>query len=312
MSGDKPEIGFVGLGVMGAGMALTLLREGFTVRGYDVSLDKVDALEKHGLIPARSLSQVATPLVFLSLPRAINVEEVLFGNDGLSDKLKSGSIVVDTSTISVSASRSLATRLAAIGIHFVDAPVSGGKKGAAEGKLSCMVGGSAETFAAVEPILSVIAGAALVHIGPTGAGLLCKACNQIVQAGTMLGVAEAIALCRKAEVDPDRVRGAMLGGAARSHMLENHAKRLIDRAFEPGFRSELMLKDLGVVLETCRDHGVFAPIVALAEQLFGSHCARNRGSFDWSSIGLLFQEMSNCDAYPRNAQVHLSSRDGGE
>jgi 2-hydroxy-3-oxopropionate reductase len=234
-------------------------------------------------------------VVFLCLPDAPDVEGVLFGPDGLAEGLRSGSIVVDTSTISATSARAFAKRLAASDVAFLDAPISGGQEAAEQGTLSCMVGGERDVLEACRPLFECIA-KNIVYVGASGAGQICKTCNQIAVTGAMLGIAEAIALAVKQGIDPMVVRDALLGGSAKSVVLERHGKRLIERTFEPGFRSVLMRKDLRVALKTGQDQGVFMPTTALALQLLEALCNSGRAELDWSSLGALVQELSGIQA----------------
>jgi 2-hydroxy-3-oxopropionate reductase len=217
------------------------------------------------------------------------VEQVVFGAGGLAEGLASGSYVVDTSTIAATTARGLAQRLAAQGVTFLDAPISGGQQGAETGTLACMVGGAAEAVAAVrEPMAAFCK--TVTHVGDVGAGQTVKACNQVAVAGALLGVADAIALARSQGVDPKVMRDVLLGGTARSFVLEKHGQRVIDGDFKPGFRARLMRKDLRIALETARGGGAALQGAGVAAALLDELCESGRAELDWAALGLLVQE----------------------
>ena len=178
---------------------------------------------------------------------------------------------------------------------LVDSPVSGGPKGAADGTLACMLGGDEAVIARCMPVLQAI-GKTFVHVGPTGAGQVVKACNQLVIVATVLGVAEAIALCKKTGIDPAKMREALLGGSAKSFVLENHGKRILEGTLAPGFRAALMHKDVKLALAAGRDAGVFMPTTALGAQLLGALCNTGREGLDSAAMGLVIQELSGIRA----------------
>lgn len=286
------RVGFVGLGAMGSGMAACLLRRGWRVRVFARRPEAARALLEAGAQEAASPASLASScrLVFLSLPDAAAVEEVLFaGASPLADALVSGSCVVDTSTIAASSAQRFGERLGDRGCFLLDAPVSGGQQGAQDGTLACMVGGDAAVLEACREALGAFC-KTVTHVGPLGAGQTVKACNQVAVAGALLGVADALALARAQGLDLHRVRDVLLGGTARSVPLEKHAPRIIDGQFAPGFRARLMRKDLRVALETARDHHAALPAASLAEQLLDQLCEAGRGDWDWSALALQAQQ----------------------
>jgi len=287
------RVGFIGLGVMGKSMARNILKAGFPLTVHNRSRGKAEELAQEGARVAASPAEVAvgSDVVVLSLPDTPDVEAVLFGPGGVLAGTHDGLTVIDTSTISGTATAAFAARLAARGVAMVDSPVSGGPKGAADGTLSCMLGGDAAVIARCMPVLQAV-GKTFVHAGPSGAGQVVKACNQLVLVATLLGVSEAVALCKKAGVDPAKMREALLGGSAQSFVLQNHAKRLLDGTLQPGFRAALMHKDVKLALATGRDTGTFMPATALGAQLFGALCATGRAGPDSAAVGLLIQELS--------------------
>jgi 2-hydroxy-3-oxopropionate reductase len=289
--GKDDGIGFIGLGVMGAGMARCLLRAGYPLQVFARRDDAAQAAVAAGARRAATPAALAREcrLVFLCLSDDAAVQDVLFGPQGLAGALPLGSCVVDTSTIAATSSRSFAQRLSAQGVSYLDAPISGGQQGAETGTLACMVGGPAETVAACRDVMSAMC-KTITHVGDVGAGQTVKACNQVAVAGAMLGVADAIALAKSQGVDPKVMREVLLGGTARSFALEKHGQRIIDGDFRPGFRARLMRKDLRIALATAQAGGAQLQAAALAEKLVGELCDGGRAEMDWNTVGLLVQE----------------------
>lgn len=291
--GAHCAIGLVGLGSMGAGMAHCLLGKGYRVHVFARRPQAASPFVEAGATAAASPAEIAAQcgLVFLSLPDADAVEEVLFAPGGLAQALRPGSCVVDTSTIAATSAREFGDRLARQDIAFLDAPVSGGQAGAASGTLGCMVGGPAAVVDACREVMSAFC-KTVTHVGALGAGQTVKACNQVAVAGAMLGVADAIALAKSQGVDPTLMREVLMGGAARSFPLEKHAPRIVDGAFAPGFRAVLMRKDLRLALETARAAGAVLPGAQVAEQLLHALCEGGRGEWDWCAMALQVQQQS--------------------
>jgi 2-hydroxy-3-oxopropionate reductase len=287
------SIGFIGLGVMGAAMARNLLKAGFAVTVHNRSRAKVDALVHDGAADGGSPDGVArtSEVVLLCVPDTVDVERVLFGADGVAQGIKPDATVIDCSTIAATATVEFARRLKERGAHMLDSPVSGGPKGAQDGTLSCMIGGEAAILERCMPVFRAI-GKTFTHVGGNGAGQACKACNQLVIVGTMMAIAEAFALARKMDIDPYQVREALLGGSAQSFVLQNHGKRLLDGTLQPGFRANLMLKDIKLAADAGRDTGAFMPVTALGAQLLAALCNSGRAGFDNAALGLLFEELS--------------------
>ncbi|GIX10979.1 NAD(P)-dependent oxidoreductase [Elioraea sp.] len=288
------RVAFIGLGVMGAAMADNIRRAGFALTVHTRSRAKARALEADGARWADTPAEAArgAACVCLCLPDTPDVETVLFGPEGVAGGIARGAVAIDFSTISATAAAGFAVRLAAErGAWLLDVPVSGGPAGAREGTLTCMIGGAAEAVAAADPVLRAV-GRTLTHLGPPGAGQVCKAANQLLVAATLLAVSEALALGRKAGLDPTAMRAALLGGSARSFVLENHARRIIEGNDSPGFRAALMRKDLRLAAAATRDHGVFAPATALAAQMLEAMVATGRGDRDCSALGALVAELS--------------------
>src|SRR5262249_38820863 len=242
------RIGFIGLGIMGRPMARNLLGAGSDLVVHSRSPGPVDELVNEGARRAESPAEVAasSDVVILMLPDTPDVETVLFGPEGVVTEVGDGALVIDMSSVEPLATRRFAERIGEAGAEMLDAPVSGGEKGAIDGTLSIMIGGSAEAVERAMPLFEVLGGS-IVHVGPSGAGQICKACNQLVVGATIEAVAEALALAERCGVDAVMVRQALLGGFAGSRVLEVHGQRMLDRTFEPGFRARLHLKDAGIV-----------------------------------------------------------------
>ncbi len=288
------RIAFIGLGVMGAAMAANLRRAGYGLAVHSRRRASAATLEAAGAAWAATPAEAArgAAAICLCLPDAPDVEAVLFGPGGVAAAAGAGTLVVDFSTIAASAAAGFAARLeAGGGAAWLDSPVSGGPAGARDGTLTCMVGGSAAAFAAARPLLGAV-GRTITHLGPAGAGQVCKSANQLLVATAIQAVAEALALGRKAGLDPAVMRQALLGGSARSFVLENHGQRMIDGVTQPGFRAELMRKDTRLAAAAVRDHGVFAPATALAAQMMEALVNSGRGAQDCATLGALVDDLS--------------------
>ena len=227
------------------------------------------------------------------VPDSPDVELVLEGPDGVFSAMQAGTIIIDMSSIVPGVARRLADRARALGGAMLDAPVSGGEIGAVQGTLSIMVGGEAADFAAVKPILDVMGNPEkVVHVGESGAGQMCKLCNQMVIGGTLAVVAEALALARKSGVDAFKVREALLGGFAQSRVLEVHGERALKGTFKPGFKTHLYAKDMRNVISTLAEHNVPAPVTAVVQQLLHATMAAGHGEDDNSVMAKTIFEMA--------------------
>ena len=285
------RVGFVGLGVMGKPMARNLMRAGFALRAHSRSSPPVDALEADGAVRASSPADVAasSDVVITMVPDTPDVERVLFGDRGVVAGAAEGVLVIDMSTIDPIATRSFAERLAANGVAMLDAPVSGGQVGAEAGTLSIMVGGPEESFERARPLFEAM-GSTIVHVGPSGAGQVAKACNQLVIASAVEAVGEAFVLAAKAGVDPAKVREALLGGFAGSKVLELHGQRMLDGAFDPGFRSALMAKDGRIVLEAAERLGAPIPAFRAVAERLDAMLPAGRGELDYAALVTLLED----------------------
>ena len=291
-----PQIGFIGLGLMGKPMALNLCKKGFEVLVHNRSRSAVEAVVAAGARPAGSPAEVArsAKIIITMLPDGPDVEKVLEGKDGVFGAMQRGSVIVDSSTIAPDIARRLAARARELGSAMLDAPVSGGEIGAIDGTLTFMVGGDAAALESVREVLSAMGKPErIVHVGDSGAGQICKVCNQIVLGGTMSVVAEAIALSRKAGVDPMKVRAALMGGFAQSRVLEVHGERMITGNWKPGFKAKLFRKDLGIATQTLRDNDVPALTSAVVSQLVNAQIAAGEGEEDYSGIAKVIFRLSS-------------------
>jgi 2-hydroxy-3-oxopropionate reductase len=295
LPGMKETIGFIGLGLMGRPMAKNLLKAGYPLVVTSRSRGPVDDLVAAGARAAASPADIArqTTRIITMVPDSPDVELVLEGADGVFSAMQPGTIVIDMSSIAPGTARRLANRARALGGSMVDAPVSGGDIGAIQGTLSIMVGGDAADVAAVKPILEVMGNPEkVVHVGDSGAGQLCKLCNQMVIGGTLAVVAEALTLARKSGVDAAKVRDALLGGFAQSRVLEVHGERALKGTFKPGFKTHLFAKDMRNVVSTLAEHQVAAPVTAVVQQLLHATMAAGHGEEDNSVLARTVFEMA--------------------
>lgn len=265
-----PErVGFVGLGIMGRGMAANLLAAGHDLVVHNRTAERMRPLADQGASTAGTARELAmaADVIFICVSDTPDVDNVLFGLEGVAAGLRPGSLVVDMSTISPAATRLFATRLAERDVGYLDAPVSGGSEGAAQGTLSIMVGGADDDLERARPYLDAM-GSKITHVGPVGAGQTCKLVNQILVVVNMLGVAEGLLLAQAGGLDLEKTIEAVAGGAAGSWMLSNRAPQVIRRDWTPGFTVDLQQKDLRLVLETADASGVPAVGTGLVAQLY--------------------------------------------
>ncbi len=294
-------IGFIGLGLMGKPMARNLLTRGYSLIVHSRSPGPVDELVADGATRAGSPAEVARRArrIVTMLPDSPDVESVLEGPDGVFSAMQPGTILIDTSSISPAVARRLAEAARARGAAMLDAPVSGGEIGAINATLSIMVGGDPDAFAQVRPILEGMGNPErIVRIGDSGAGQICKVCNQMVIGGTLAAVSEAFALARKAEVDVAKVRDALLGGFAASRVLEVHGERILNGNYTPGFRARLYAKDYRIASETLAAHAAPAPVAALVQQLVTALVAAGRGDDDYSALATVIFRMAGLSDTP--------------
>jgi 3-hydroxyisobutyrate dehydrogenase len=260
-------VGFIGMGIMGSAMAANLVAAGHEVKVWNRTTAKADAVDGAEVAASPANLAAACSPVMICVSDSADVEEVVVGPNGVLSGIKSGSVIVDHSTISPAVTRRLADTARAAGGSWLDAPVSGGSEGALRGTLAIMVGGERDAVEAAEPFMRAYA-SSITHVGPVGAGQLCKLVNQILVAINELAVSEAILFAQAAGLDLGTTLEAVKGGAAGSWMLSNRGPQMIARDWSPGFTIDLQQKDLRLVLETAADLDLPLPATAFASQLY--------------------------------------------
>ncbi len=273
------RIGFVGLGIMGQGMAHNLLKAGFPLRVWNRTPARMDSLIEAGAEAGSSPADVAanSDITIVCVSDTPDVERVVLGDDGVLQGATAGSLVVDCSTISPQATREIAARLAEQNVHMLDAPISGGSEGAANGTLSIMVGGPAAQFERALPAFEAM-GKTITHVGDTGAGQTVKLVNQVLVVGNCLAMCEALLLAQAGGVDLQKTFDAISQGAAGSWMFTNRAPQIMARDWRPGFTIDLQQKDLRLVLEAADQSGVPIPATSLIFNLYRTLEAQGLGS----------------------------------
>jgi 3-hydroxyisobutyrate dehydrogenase len=281
------------MGTMGAAMAANVARAGFPLTVWNRTPGRAGVPISEGATEAGRPADVAadSDIIVICVSDTPDVEQVLFGDDGLASSLAEGALVIDCSTIAPAATREFAERLASSGVSLVDAPVSGGSEGAEKGTLTIMVGGNDAEVARAMPVLEAM-GSSITHMGPSGAGQATKAVNQVILSGVYLGVAEGMVLAMKSGLDAEKVAGALAGGAAGSWVLNNRSGRMIDNEYPLGFRIALHLKDLTIALELAREVGAALPVTAMASQIESGLVARGHGDDDNSALARAVREWS--------------------
>jgi 3-hydroxyisobutyrate dehydrogenase len=294
---DKTRVGFVGLGTMGGAMAANAARAGFEVSAWNRTPGRAGELEELGVAILASPKAVAaaSDIVITIVSDTPDVEAVLFGVDGVAAGAKPGSLVVDMSTISPSGTRDFAARLAANGVAMLDGPVSGGSEGARKGTLSIFIGGDAADLERARPVLQSL-GTTITHCGPIGSGQAVKAVNQVILAGTYLGVAEGIVLAKKAGLDIDQTVAALSGGAAQSWVLTNRSGRMKDNDYPLGFKVALHRKDLGIALSMARELGASLPVSALCEAIEAGLIGQGHQDDDMSAVARSIRALSGLES----------------
>ena len=292
------KIGFIGLGIMGAPMALHLINAGHELTYVKRSKTNADiaASSAKGVATAKEVAQ-ASDVVILMLPDTPDVQAVLFGDNGVAEGLSKGKLVIDMSSISPIETKAFAAKIEALGCDYVDAPVSGGEVGAKAASLTIMVGGSEAAFARAQPLFEKM-GKNITHVGAVGAGQTTKVANQIIVALNIAAVGEALLFASKAGADPAKVRQALMGGFASSRILEVHGERMIKRTFNPGFRIGLHQKDLGLALAGAKSMGVALPQTASAAQLMQTCAAQGWDQLDHSALVKALELMAHHPVAP--------------
>ncbi len=286
-------VGVIGLGVMGAPMARNLVEAGFDVVGYSRSPGPVERLVAAGGRAGTSVADVTAQAdaLFTVLPDSPDVEDVVLGPDGVLAHAREGLLLIDSSTVRPETSRTVAEAARTLGVHPLDAPVSGGEKGAVDGTLSIMVGGRETDFAAARPLFDAV-GATVVHVGGDGAGQTVKAANQMIVAGVIALVSEALVLLEASSVPAGAALDVLRGGLAGNQVMNVKGAGMLARAFEPGFRIDLHHKDLGIALAVARAAGVAVPTTGVVAQLMAAASARGLGALDHSALLLLVEQLA--------------------
>ena len=290
-------IGFIGLGIVGRPMAKNLLKAGYPLVVHNRSRAPADELVRAGARASTSPREVAAQCEVLvtMLPNSPDVEQVALGKDGIIEGARRGLVYVDMSTISPIVSQKVGKALAASGVTMLDAPVSGGEKGAIDATLSIMVGGDKAVFDAVLPIFKAM-GRTITHLGPLGFGGFTKLANQIIVAGNLTALAEALTLAKKAGLDRDLTLTALAGGLAGSKCLEQKRSNYLANAYTPGFKIDLHYKDLGLIMESARALGVPLPTTAVVQELFNALRVKGRGGLDHSAVITLLEDLAGVSA----------------
>jgi 2-hydroxy-3-oxopropionate reductase len=286
-------IGFIGLGIMGRPMAKNLLKAGHPLLVHNRSRAAVDDLAKAGARAASSPKDVAAQcdILITMLPNSPDVELVALGKDGIIEGAGRGLILADMSTISPIVSQKVGAALAEKGVKMLDAPVSGGEKGAIDGALSIMVGGDEAVFEAVLPVFQAM-GKTITRLGPLGAGGFTKLANQIIVAMNLTALGEALTLAKKAGLDRELTLTALGGGLAGSKCLDQKKANYLASTYNPGFKIDLHYKDLGLIMDAARSLGVPLPATAVVQELFSALRVKGRGGLDHSGVITLLEDLA--------------------
>jgi 2-hydroxy-3-oxopropionate reductase len=286
-------IGFIGLGIMGRPMARNLLKAGHSLVVHSRSRGPVDEIVKAGATAAASPKEVAgqCDVLITMLPNSPDVEQVALGPNGIIEGARRGLLFADMSTISPIVSKKVGAALAPKGVAMLDAPVSGGEKGAIDGALSIMVGGDKAVFERVLPIFQAM-GKTITLLGPLGFGGFTKLANQIIVAVNLTALGEALTLGKKAGLDRELLLTALAGGLAGSRCLDQKKPNYVANSYNPGFKIDLHYKDLGLIMETARELGVPLPATAVVQELFSALRVKGRGGLDHSGVITLLEDLA--------------------
>ncbi|MFL5991561.1 MAG: 2-hydroxy-3-oxopropionate reductase [Rubrobacteraceae bacterium] len=287
------RVGFIGLGIMGMPMARNLMEAGYELTVHNRSPEKAEELGKEGAAVAATPREVAenSDVVITMLPDSPQVREVVAGEEGVLEGISEGALLIDMSTISPVVTEELAEALKEKGASMLDAPVSGGDVGAIEGTLSIMVGGEQADFQRAKPLFEAM-GKTITHVGPTGAGQVTKAANQVVVALTIEAVSEALVLGSAGGVSAEKILEVLGGGLASNKVMEVKREKFLSHNFEPGGKVEFHHKDLGIALAAGREYGVVLPAAAVVDQLFEALITRGRGGWDHSALLSLIEDLA--------------------
>jgi len=290
------KIGFIGLGIMGKPMASNLVKAGYSVKVYDHKSESIQALVKLGAVAGESLKDTAAfaDVIITMLPNSPHVKEAVLGKDGLLEAAKPGTVLVDMSSIAPLVAKEISQAVSEKGITMLDAPVSGGEPKAVDGTLAIMVGGNQEVFDGVKPIFDVL-GTSATLVGDVGAGNTTKLANQIIVAINIAAMGEAMVLATKAGVEPEKVYHAIRGGLAGSTVLDAKMPLVLDRNFNPGFRINLHIKDLGNVLDTSHEIGTPLPLTSAVMEIMQAVKVAGSGDEDHCSLVKYYEDLSNVE-----------------
>jgi len=289
------KIGFIGLGIMGKPMAKNLIKAGHELTVFDIVEPAVEELEKLGADRARSSKEAASKvdLVITMLPDSPDVEKAALGAEGVFEGIRAGSTYIDMSTISPITTKKVAEAATNKRVRVLDAPVSGGEKGAIDATLTIMVGGSKQVFDECLPVFQAM-GKNIVYCGEVGSGQVVKACNQILVAGVLETASEALVLGAKAGVDPEIVLRVIAGGYA-MRVLDVRGPLVLKRDFKPGFKTRLHYKDLGIALAAGSEYGAPLPVTSLIHEMMGAMKVLGRGETDHSAVITLLEDLAKVE-----------------
>lgn len=289
------RIGFIGTGIMGAPMVLNLLKADYAVKVWNRSPSKIVKLVEAGASHCAQLEDIGHDIDVLicMLSDGVTCTEVLFKEQGAVSQLKPNAMIIVMSSIPVETAKAQSDKCKSLGFRYLDAPVSGGEKGAIEATLAIMVGGDLEDFQAVETVFSSMGNAVLV--GPAGCGELAKLVNQMIVASTIATVSEGLLLAQQGGADPAKVKLAISGGFADSPILKQHGQRMIDQAFEPGGAAQTQLKDTHTAVSYAQSLGLKLPVIQLVDQLFNQMVDAGDGGLDHSALIRQFKRMNQID-----------------
>ncbi|MBD8019809.1 2-hydroxy-3-oxopropionate reductase [Brevibacterium gallinarum] len=287
------KIAFIGLGIMGLPMAKNLQAAGFSVTGYNRTPAKAQKLAEAGGTAAASVAEAVAgaDVIITMVPDSPDVEAVLTGDDGVLANAEKGAVWIDNSTIRPDVARELAEQARDAGLRPLDAPVSGGEQGAIDAALSIMVGGEKADFDSVRDVFEAV-GKTIIHVGPAGSGQTVKAANQLIVAGNIQMLAEAVIFLEAYGVDMESALTVLGGGLAGSKVLDQKGQKMLERSFEPGFRLELHHKDMGIVTAAAREAGVVTPLASAVAQFIASTVQQGNGGLDHSGLLTVVEQLS--------------------
>lgn len=291
------SVGFIGLGIMGMPMARNIIKAGYPVVAYNRSHSRANELASEGARVVFTPKEVAEncPMVITMVPDTPDLESVVLGQNSVIEGISSDAVLIDMSTIAPSTTRAISKMLKAKGAHMLDAPVSGGSWGAIDGTLSIMVGGDKEIFERCTPLFQSM-GKDIVHVGSNGMGQVTKLVNQVLVAGTMNAVAEALVFAKMAGADLESTIKAVVGGAAGSWQLRNLGQKIIDGDFSPGFKVRLQQKDLRLILEAAREMQLSLPVTGFICQLYAALESGGLGDEGTQAIIKVYEHLAGVEA----------------